>query len=122
MARLRARGGRAGAGHVLAGVVTRPAHRRGARQRIAQVAGVADFVHRWILGMAIEMTDSAIRRVHAAVRIGVTGQGLLRGYPGHGDHSQRQEETDKGAPGRDRQGSADDGCRAQSDYSRGPPG
>jgi hypothetical protein len=44
------------------------------------------------------MTDSAIRRVHAAVRIGVTGQGLLRGYPGHGDHSQRQEENDKGAP------------------------
>jgi len=44
------------------------------------------------------MTDSAIRRVHVAVRIGVTGQGLLRGYPGHGDHSQRQEDNDKGAP------------------------
>ena len=48
--------------------------------------------------MAIEMTGPAIGRVDAAVHIGRVGQGLLRGYPDHGDHSQCQEETDKGAP------------------------
>jgi len=48
--------------------------------------------------MVIEMTVIARVRVDAAVHIGREGQGLLRGYPDHGDHSQRQEETDKGAP------------------------
>ena len=48
--------------------------------------------------MAIEMTLPAIGRVHGPVPIGVVGQGLLRGYPDNGDHSQRQEENDKGAP------------------------
>jgi len=85
------------AAHILTRGVARPAHRRGARQRKARVARVADLVHRCDPSVVVQMTFTAPEGVYASVNILRVRRGLRRGHPDPGDHGQSQEDADRRA-------------------------
>ena len=84
------------AAHVLARGVARPAHRRGARQRKARVAGVADFVDRRPPGVAVEMTGRA--GFDVAMHVGPVSLSRRRGGPEGRGNGQHEEKRGKGVP------------------------